>query len=213
MKKFVTVILSLVIVSYGRSQKELPKSENLKDGSNIDCDFVFGPAKAIECAHVADDISGYDGDWPPNTNSTLFFKLIEGNLKLKSINFCGVFIDSLTSSIGRVPNLETLQLSRGNITYIPKEIGKLKKLKSLTLGNSTDECRGNKVKIVPKEIGKCESLEYLGLAYSEVSDLPKELENCKKLKTIDLSYNKIITKKTLGNLKQRFPNTEIIFKQ
>lgn len=109
MKKIVTIILSLVIVSCAKPQKKLAESENFENDTT-GCDFAFGPVKAIACAHIADEISGYDGEWPPNTNSTFFFKQIEGNLNLKSINFCGVFVDSLTSSIGRVPNLETLQL-------------------------------------------------------------------------------------------------------
>ena len=212
-KKILAVILSVAVIFCGRAQNDRPKPANSKNETPVDCDFVFGPAKAIECAHIADEISGYSGEWPSNTNSTLFFKLIEGNLKLKSINFCGVYIDSLTSSIGRVPNLESLQLSSGNITRIPKEIGNLKKLKSLILGTSKDECMGNKVNVVPTEIGRCQSLEYLGLAFSEVRDLPKELERCMNLKVIDLSYNKVITKKTLENLKRRFPKCEILYKQ
>ena len=204
--------MALVLYSCGLFQQKGSNTNEPLEEKNVDCDFVFGAEKAIECAQVANDILGYTDDWPPNTNSTLFFNLIEGNQNLKSINFCYIFIDSLTSSIGQVPNLEYLQLSHGNITYIPKEIGNLKKLKSLILGTSDDECRGNKVRTVPKEIGNCESLEHLGLAFSEVNDLPKELENCKSLKIIDLSYNKIMTENKLDSLKQRLPNVEIIFK-
>lgn len=178
--------------------------------TNTSCGFVFGPKAAINCASVADKIMGYNGDWPEGTNSTIFFDLISNNKNLKEIDFCGIFIDSIPSSIGQVSNLEILHLTRGNITSIPKEIGELKKLKSLILGSSKTECGGNKVKFIPTEIGECKSLEYLGLAFSEILDIPDEIANCTNLKSIDLYQNTEITLEKLKELKKRFPNIEFI---
>ena len=183
---------------------------NKKPSSNTICQSTFGLDEAMNCAAVASDIACYGDEWPEGTNSTLFFELIEGNENLTSISFCFVQVDSLPSSISKVPNLEFLQLSSGSITSIPKEIGKLKKLRTLILGTSKDECGGNKISFIPQEIGMCESLERLGLAYSEVVDLPVQLKNCKKLKQVDLFGNTSIGQAKLEELGKRFPHVEFI---
>ena len=178
--------------------------------SKHNCEFVFDPEAAIRCAKVADDISGYGGEWPEGTNSTVFFQLAETNKNLREINFCFVKIDSLTPSIGKIENLEKLYLTAGTIKRIPDAIGKLKKLHTLILGDSKTECGGNPVQFISPQIGNCDSLKYLGLAFSEVSDLPVELLKCKKLKTIDLSGNKKMDLKKLTKIRERFNGVEII---
>ena len=135
----------------------------------------------MNCAAVAADISAYNEEWPGNANPKLFFSLIKNNLNLRSLSFCFVYIDSLPASIGKVKNLERLQLAEGDITSIPKEIGHLKKLKELIFGPSKDECGGSAITKVPKEIGQCEALETLGLAFSKITDLPDELKTFKKI--------------------------------
>lgn len=172
--------------------------------------FVFGLKNALKYASGAEKIMAYSEKWPQNTSSAHFFELIEGNVKLKEINFCHISINKLPPSISTVSNLEVLELPGANITSIPKTIGKLKKLRILDFGNKNNECLGNKINLIPKEIGQCESLEFLGLAFSNISYLPKELKNCKRLKKIDIYQNKAITKAKLKELKNRFPNIEFV---
>jgi hypothetical protein len=194
--------------STSASKKEKEKGSLQKPDNN--CDFVFGAASAIECAHIAEDISGYNDEWPKGTNSTLFFKRAENNMNLKVISFCYITIDSLTPSIAKIPNLEELYLTRGTIRKIPPYIDALKKLKRLILGDSKTECGGNPIEEISPNIGNCQALEYLGLAFSNIDDLPIELTKCPNLKTIDLSENTKIDKKKLSELKKRFSGIEII---
>lgn len=186
--------------------------EAMKDLKSAEekCDDVFSMEGAIRCAKVAEKISGYNEEWPEGTNSTLFFQLIVDNKKLREISFCFIKMDSLPASIGRVSNLELLHLTGGAIKRVPNEIGNLKKLHTLIFGDSKTECYGCPVQFISSEIGNCSSLEYLGLAFSEVSDLPSELLKCKKLKTIDLFENKKIDRKKLNELRERFKGVEII---
>lgn len=210
------LILSVVAVSCKNTPSKKSDSKILeaisKDTKTAEekCEFVFGAEPAIRCAKVADKISGYDGDWPEGTNSTLFFQLLANNKILTEIDFCFIRIDSLPSSIGQVSNLEILRLTGGTIKRIPKAIGNLKKLHTLVLGDSKTECGGNPVQFISPEIGNCSSLEYLGLAFSEVTDLPTELLKCSNLKTIDLFKNEKIDLKKLKELKERFKGIEII---
>ena len=51
-------------------------------------------------------------------------------------------------------NLKRLGFPRNKLTYIPKEIGELTKLQSLSLG-------GNQIKRIPKEIGRLINLTNL----------------------------------------------------
>ena len=210
------IIILLVLLATGCglfNKKE--KSANTPSFGPVDnsCYYVYDLIEAIECASVTSDIISYNDEWPANTSSTKFFQLIKGNKNLRSISFCITPVTNLPSSIGTLTNLEDLHLPSGTISSVPKEIGNLKKLKKLDFGNSFDECRGSPITYIPKEIGNCTSLEYLGLAFSKVSDLPKELTNCKALKTIDLSYNEIIEENTIIELQKLLPQVEIIRKQ
>lgn len=215
MKTIFSLISITIFISCGLTRKteSLNNKTELNYQSNYDttdCNFAFGLEKAIACAEIADDISAYKEEWPKNTNSTLFFERIKNNQHLKEINFCFVHIDSIPVSIGTVTNLEIFHIGGGTITTIPMEIGKLKHLKELSFGTKQDECGGNKITSVPKEIGQCESLEFLGLAYSAITELPVELSNCQNLKTIDLYKNQGVTIEKLNEFKTRFPKIEFI---
>jgi hypothetical protein len=211
--KFLKILFTVFILGITTSFQ----FEDLGDDSVVEteesCDFVFGLEKALQCAHVADEIMAYNEAWPESTNSTIFFERIVENKNLQSISFCYIQIDSLLPSIGKVSNLVSLEITKGLFTTIPKEVGKLKKLKSLSFGWHRDECKGAPIVSLPKEIGKCKSLEFLGLAYSALADLPLELSNCKSLGVIDLSYNTVITAQKIEELRLRFPGVEIIHKQ
>lgn len=86
---------------------------------------------------------------------------------------------------------------------MPPEIGRLNKLKRLTLWGwfcSAEESVENEPEDVhkkcglttlPEEIGKLESLESLELNSTSLAELPKEIGLLKSLKSLDISNNKI----------------------
>ncbi len=83
-------------------------------------------------------------------------------------------------------NLESLDLFRGiawdGDNSIPKEIGKLRKLTSLTLG-------GLSMKTLPDSIGDLSNLRELSLDYAEsLRELPKTIGELKKLEKLGLAY-------------------------
>ncbi|WP_082292438.1 leucine-rich repeat domain-containing protein [Leptospira noguchii] len=68
------------------------------------------------------------------------------------------------------------------LTTLPKEIGKLKNLQELDL-------IGNQLTTLPKEIGNLQKLQYLDLAHNQLTTLPKEIGKLKKLNVLDLTGN------------------------
>ena len=177
---------------------------------NADCNLVLGVNNYEACAQSVTEIGAYNEPWPSGTTSTDFFNAIAGNTNLKRISFCFMQIDSIPVSIKELPNIEELHIPSPSITYLPDEIGELKKLKLLILGSSLDECMGSNIKHINPAIVGCESLSYLGLAYSMVEDLPDELLQCKDVHTIDLTGNKVISDEKIAKLCKKFWRIRIL---
>jgi Leucine-rich repeat (LRR) protein len=78
--------------------------------------------------------------------------------------------------------LEQLELDHSNLHSLSPDIGRLKKLKILTL---TD----NNLTRIPDEIGNCTSLETILLSHNILKSLPKSLSTLEKLKEVDLKDN------------------------
>ena len=91
-------------------------------------------------------------------------------------------LTSLPPEIGNLENLEYLDCSGCSLRNLPKELGKLKKLKSLSFWN-------NWIGELPAEIGNLENLENLTLENCTLKTLPKEISKLKKLKKLNLSFN------------------------
>ena len=80
----------------------------------------------------------------------------------------------------RCEMLEELELSWCKLRQIPREIGKMKKLKKLTLYGLND------LKSIPEEIGELSNLKDLQIVWCGIESLPKRLKDLKMLKSIIL---------------------------
>ena len=90
------------------------------------------------------------------------------------------------------------------IEYIPEVVFKLKSLKTLKIRAYFPYGR---IKAIPKEIGNLTNLETLSITgNSSINKLPKEITNLKKLKSLDLDGNGINDTKSLSR-KTRSPTS------
>jgi Leucine-rich repeat (LRR) protein len=102
------------------------------------------------------------------------------------------FLHELPSSIGKMTNLQHLSLERMNFIAIENEgklssdIGKLINLISL----NCDTCGINRI---PDEIGNLTKLVQLNAGNNSLTCLPKSLVKCKSLKKIELWMNYFVT--------------------
>jgi len=109
-----------------------------------------------------------------------------------------------------------------NINSIPKEILKLKKLKSLKLVmNDIKEIPSyiNLMKLVQLDLSdnrdinidklKSETIEILNLNNCNLSYIPENIYKMKKLRVIGIEENPNISQKDIKMLKKQFPNCEI----
>ncbi|WP_027420335.1 leucine-rich repeat domain-containing protein [Crocinitomix catalasitica] len=88
--------------------------------------------------------------------------------------------DSLPSEIGRLTNLEHLDINFGEFHYVPKSIGNLHELKILTISNGRTKLN------IPPEIGKLTNLIELNIYNYEIDILPNEIGNLVNLEEIML---------------------------
>ena len=105
-----------------------------------------------------------------------------------------------TDVAGRVTNLR-LTRRNGLAGQIPREIGNLANLRSLTLGGN------NLSGPIPKELGNLNNLSYLSLGGANLSGpIPKELGNLNNLSHLSLGGNNLSgpIPKELGNLNNLF---------
>ena len=136
-----------------------------------------------------------------------------GNLKyLKNLSLYGYYNKNLSSTdlnvYSELQSLETLDLRSSNTTgAIPSSWSKLKKLKSVNLGNNaitalpetigemeslvSFDASSNQIKSIPASIGNLANLTTLNLSYNQIEAVIKELENIATLKTLNLSTNRI----------------------
>lgn len=73
-------------------------------------------------------------------------------------------------------------VTRGNLSSIPPEIGNLTKLQILNLHNNT-------LSEIPPEIGELTDLEELDLSSNQLEDLPVEIWDLSNLKILKLDFN------------------------
>jgi small GTP-binding protein len=106
------------------------------------------------------------------------------SLLLGFIYFGGNNITFLPKEIGRLSNLADLYLSSNKLSSLPEEIKELKSLVNLGLDD-------NNIEAFPKEINLLTNLEYLDLRGNQIKYIPKEIAKLQRLVTLDLRRNAI----------------------
>jgi hypothetical protein len=111
--------------------------------------------------------------------------------KLKILKLERVNLESIPEEIGLLKNLEVLYLGNNeHLTKTPSNIGELSNLKELHLNNIGLDS-------IPEWISDLENLEILYLNGNNISYLPSNLVKLKKLKVLGLSRNKLGIKLTI----------------
>ncbi|MFN8316114.1 MAG: hypothetical protein U0T32_06685 [Chitinophagales bacterium] len=110
---------------------------------------------------------------------------------LRYLNLNGNNLISIPETVGDLSVLEELRLDNNffnrfdkKIKLIPESIGKLSKLKVLTL-------RDNVIEHLPSSIGNLKNLELLDLRDNLLSDLPESICSLTKLTYLDLKTNEL----------------------
>lgn len=133
-------------------------------------------------------------------------------LKWGSIESVDFFLTELPPGIGKLTNLEVLNLYGNRISQLNDELGQLQKLKTLHLGsNSLDhfpeiiatlsglqhlDLSRNRISHLPIDIGQLKNLEVLSLDNNFISQLPEEaLLQLGQLKHLAITNNEIKDKK------------------
>jgi Leucine-rich repeat (LRR) protein len=104
--------------------------------------------------------------------------------ELKVLKLFGNQLDSVSSRIGELVNLEELYIGKNNLTTLPKEIGQLKNLKILSL-------QYNEIDSLPNEIGDLEKLETLWLDQNRLVHLTDSIGKLKNLKVLQVRFNRL----------------------
>lgn len=108
---------------------------------------------------------------------------ISNLVQLRILDLNNHNLQSIPTSIEKLTNLEQLILAYTDSLFtIPKEIGKLSELQLLNLSSC-------KLKILPKEIGDLKKLRWLYLGGNALSELPAEIGGLSRLETIELWGN------------------------
>ena len=102
--------------------------------------------------------------------------------ELERLDLAHNCLQSLTSEIGSLSALESLDLSHNQLKTLPAAIGKLTKLTSLKLSS-------NSITSLPPEIGFIQNLETLDLSHNQLKTLPAAIGKLTKLKSLIVSGN------------------------
>ncbi|MBD3341513.1 MAG: hypothetical protein GF353_20585 [Candidatus Lokiarchaeota archaeon] len=139
--------------------------------------------------------------------------------RILKINYPHGNLQEFPEALKNLSSLEVIELTYNTIRRIPKWIGKLKKLKRISLNSNFSFIKlphslgqlknlkelslwNNKVKFLPKSIGTLESLEFLNLRVNQLEEIPKTIGNLESLKVLDIYDNRL--KKlpsTIGSLR------------
>ena len=91
---------------------------------------------------------------------------------------------SIPKELGQLTMLQTLTLNNNQLRSIPKEIGLLTMLKILYLDN-------NQLQSIPKEIRQLTKLQTLSLQNNQLQSMPKEIGQLTMLQTLHLHNNQL----------------------
>ena len=124
-------------------------------------------------------------------NLQIVFNILSKLKKLKylSVN-CG--LQQLPTNITKLTELKFLSLTDNNLTKLPKDFYKLKKLEYLNLGTITGHFqKGNDFKEIPKEVFKLKKLRFLYIRDNKIQEIPKSIRKLKNLHYLSCGANKI----------------------
>lgn len=93
-------------------------------------------------------------------------------------------ITVLPEVVGRLENLEVLDISQNELNVIHPAIGRLKKLRVLRL-------RNNFLCEIPEEIGQLRNLEVLDLSFNSLKKLPASFSNLHNLRELNVYANNL----------------------
>ena len=170
---------------------EISKLKNLKRLDMYDLDLDTFPLEICELSSLEElDISNNRfGKIPPEIARLTNLKILALR-EIQNVIKCPSNNGTDLSSLKMLPNLESLDLRKNNISLFPDILFKLKKLKSLILSD-------NHIVHIPAEIGVLKNLEILylnnmsnvGGGYGElpsIKELPKEISKLEKLKVLSI---------------------------
>lgn len=92
-------------------------------------------------------------------------------------------LEAIPPQIGKFTNLQNLDLSHNQISFIPIWLNQLQNLQHLTLSR-------NQIKTIPAALEYCKKLEQLELSHNQIEQMPGWMGS-PKFTRIDLSHNKI----------------------
>lgn len=95
-------------------------------------------------------------------------------------------------TIGRLQNLQVLNLCNNRLMSLPHELGLLKKLHTLNLGL-------NQLEALPASVGALKELRHIGLSDNRFTRVPVCLSRLDKLEKVNLDRNPILTEQMPGD--------------
>ena len=133
--------------------------------------------KALNCSSVISLRSNEDVD------SLIFTGTLGAFSSLKRLDFSGSDLSSFPgNTLAALTDLEYLNISRNNLSILPREIGRLKNLKTLL-------ARENSITILPGELSNCSSLRELDLTSNRLSTVLISFKNLSGLVSLLLDDN------------------------
>jgi internalin A len=101
------------------------------------------------------------------------------------LDLAGLGLEELPGEIGRLIQLETLNLSSNQIAVIPDAIAQLTNLTDLDLSD-------NRIVLIPEAIAQLTNLHSLYLSDNQIAVIPEAIAQLTNLTDLDLSDNKIV---------------------
>jgi len=190
------------------ASKAHKKTQNQKHASSAK------PSKPAKCTEPdfmdnKDTVEELSLAGPSNVWSNLIYNdSIWGSFKrLKKLELNSNELTTLPSSLEAVSStLEILFLSENNFNAIPEVVGKLNRLRMISLrGNCLTELSStnlptslvwliltnNKISRIDPNVGKLKGLRKLMLSHNKLTEIPRELGECTNLELVRLASNEI----------------------
>jgi leucine-rich repeat protein SHOC2 len=102
--------------------------------------------------------------------------------QVRKINIKNEILIEKLDKIDKIPNTQIIKISDNQLTYIPREIGKLNQLFVFISMN-------NPIEKIAKEISGCKSLMYLILDGTALDTLPESLASLRSLELLAINKN------------------------